>query len=730
MIMNRDSDKLEKKHLIIPILLSLMGLMNSNLMTAQVEDLNLISTWITGVNSGAMLINHLNGQAFEYLDQRDREISELVTQADWLKRQEHVKRILNELVGPFPEKTPLNPKITGKLKKDGYRVEKIIIEPMPGSYLTGCLFIPDGIKGKRPAILDNIGHSEGSFRKESYQNVIHNLVKKGFIVFAIDPTGQGEKDEYYDPVKKKSLIEEGVPAHIYFGNQCYISGFSSARYFIWDGIRAIDYLCSRKEVDPERIGVTGLSGGGTVTSYLCAFDERIKAAAPYNWAIFDRRLLETVGLQDAEANIYRGIVNGITYADFLEVRAPKPTLMIKTTRDYLPIQGAREAYEETLKAYKAFGQEENLVLAEDDSEHQFTRKNNEATYAFFQKHLNLPGDPAEVPVQMIPLEELTVAPTGYVSTSYGGETVFSLNRKETEPLLKDIEESRINMNAHLAHVRQKAIGLSGYKAPSDEVKTIFSGRYKRDGYSVEKHIIESEGNCIIPVLLFVPDGNKKFPAVIYLHPDGKASQSAVGGEIEQLVREGFMVAAPDLLGMGETRNTFRTDRPLKYEYIAMHVGRSLVGIQAGDLVRVVNYLRSRDDVEMETIGAVSIGEMGPALIHAAAFDKSIRNIVLIGSPLSYKSIVMNQYYNISFSCAVAGALKAYDLPDLVACLAPGKTVLAELKDQMLNPAPVEIIEQELGFPRKVYLNNGAAENLRVQSSPESLVSLVKWCFEK
>ena len=718
------------RHFILPILYLFLGWMNITLTTAQVEDLNLISTWVTGVNSGAMLINHLNDQAFEYLDKRDREISKLVTQADWLQRQEQVKRILNELVGPFPEKTPLNPKITGKLKKDGYRIEKIIIEPMPGSYLTGCLFIPDGIKGKRPAILNNIGHSEGSFRKESYQNVIHNLVKKGFIVFAIDPTGQAEKDEYYDPVKKRSIIEEGVPAHIYFGNQCYISGFSSAKYFIWDGIRAIDYLCSRKEVDPERIGVTGLSGGGTVTSYLCAFDERIKAAAPYNWAIFDRRLLETVGLQDAEANIYRGIVNGITYADFLEVRAPKPTLMIKTTRDYLPIQGAREAYGEIMKAYKAFGQEENLMLAEDDSEHQFTRKNNEATYSFFQKHLNLPGDPTEVPVQIIPPEELTVAPTGYVSTSFGGETVFSLNKKETEGLLRNIEESRKNINAHLAHVRQKAIELSGYKAPSNEVNTLFSGRYNRNGYYIEKHIIYSEGNCIIPVLLFVPDGSKKFPAVIYLHPDGKAVQSVVGGEIEQLVKEGFIVAAPDLLGMGETRNTFRTDRPLKYEYIAMHVGRSLVGIQAGDLVRVANYLESRADVEKGTIGAVSKGEMGPVLLHAAAFDKSIRNIVLIGSPLSYKSIVMNQFYNISFSCAVAGALKAYDLPDLVACLAPVRIVLAELKDQMLNPAPAGIIEQELGFPREVYSNNSASENLRVQYSPESLVSLVKWCFEK
>ena len=727
--MKRNLEKTGERNLSLPLLITLMLLINNYMAFTQVEDLNIINTWIGGINSGTMLIDHLNKQAYAYLDQRDKEISGLDTKTDWIKRQEKVKSILNKLVGPFPEKTPLNPRITGKLKKDGYSVEKIIIESMPGSYLTGCLFIPDGISGNRPAILDNIGHSEGSFRKESYQNVIHNLVKKGFIVFAIDPTGQGEKDEYYDPVKKRSVIEEGVPAHIYFGNQCYISGFSSAKYFIWDAIRAIDYLCSRKEVDPERIGVTGLSGGGTVTSYLCAFDERIKAAAPYNWAIFDRRLLETVGLQDAEANIYHGIVNGITYADFLEARAPKPTLMIKTTRDYLPIQGAREAFEETRKAYKAFGQEENLVLVEDDSEHQFTRKNNEATYAFFQKHLNLPGDPAEMEVQMLTKEELTVTPTGYVSTSFGGETVFSLNKKETEGLIKNIAGSRKNIISHLADVRKKAIELSGYMAPLSEVKAIFCGRYNRSGYSVEKLILEGEGNCIIPMLLFVPDGNKKYPALIYLHPDGKGAQSVVGGQIEQLVKEGYIVAAPDLLGTGETQNKFRADRPLKFDYIAMHIGRSLVGIQAGDMVRVVNYLKSRNDVEQESIGAVATGEMGPVLLHAAAFDQSVRYIVLLGSPLSYRSMVMNKFYETSFSCAVAGALTSYDLPDLIGCISPRKVVLVGSKDHMLKPASSELTYEESEFPNIVYSTKNVRGNFRLLSSSESLVSLIKWGME-
>jgi cephalosporin-C deacetylase-like acetyl esterase len=711
------------------MLISVLILITSTVSKAQVENLNLLDTWIKGTNSGVMVLNYLNDQAFKYFDLRNKEISKLETKADWLNRQIQVKSILNEIIGPFPAKTPLNPRITGILKKDGYRVEKIMLESMPGLYITGCLFIPDGIVGKRPAILDNIGHSEGSFRKESYQNVIHNLVKKGFIVFAIDPIGQGEKNDYYDPLTKKSVIEEGEPAHCYFGNQCFIAGFSVAKYFIWDGIRAIDYLCSRKEVDPARIGVTGLSGGGTVTSYLCAFDDRIKAAAPYNWAMYDRILMETQGEQGAETYIYHGLINRITFADFLETRAPKPTLMIKTTRDYLPIQAAREAYMEIMKAYKAFGKEENLGIIEDDAEHRFTRKNNEATYAFFQKHLDLPGDPTEAEVEMLSREELKVSPTGLVSTYLNAETVFSMNKKESEVLIKNIEESRKNIAGHLEKVKKKAIELSGYLIPAKNNVPFFSGRYKRNGYSIEKYTIEGEGNCIIPMLLFLPDGSKKYPAIIYLHPEGKKTQSGVGGQIEELVKEGFIVAAPDLFGTGETQNKFRANDPVIEDYSAILIGRSLVGIQAGDVSRVVNYLKSRDDVEKDKIAAVAKGEMGPVLLHSAAFDRSIKHVLLLGSPLSYKSIVLNKFYEIKFSCTVAGALTVYDLPDLIGCISPGKVVLVESKDCLFKPAPQELINQELEFPRKVYSQKNASDNLRVLLSPEKPGQLLNWCFE-
>ena len=271
------------------------------------EDLTVFHQWIRWNNPGSMLINYLTKLANGYYDARDGEIAKLKTMEDWIRRQKSIKDKLMDIVGPFPQKTPLNSRITGSIKRNGYRVEKIVYESMPGFYVTGCLYIPDGLKGKAPAILNVIGHNQDAFRMELYQLINCNLAKKGIIILAIDPPGQGEHVQYFDPKINFSSIGYSVIEHCYFGNQLFLSGISPARYFIWDGIRGIDYLLSRNDVDPERIGVTGWSGGGTVTSFISAFDERVKVSVPCSWATTNKRLLETKGIQDTENSFIHGL---------------------------------------------------------------------------------------------------------------------------------------------------------------------------------------------------------------------------------------------------------------------------------------------------------------------------------------------------------------------------------------------------------------------------------------
>ena len=710
------------------------------------EELNVFWKWARWSNPGSLLITHYIEQADRYYELRDKEIAALKTKQEWLQRQEHVKAALRGLIGPLPERTPLNPKITGVVRKDGCRIEKLTYESMPGFFVSGCLFVPEQRGGRLPAVLNVIGHNQDSFRDELYQILYLNLVQKGFVVLAIDPIGQGEAVQYYDPKLQFSSIGYSVIEHCYLGNQCFLTGASPGRYFAWDGIRGIDYLQTRPEVDPDRIGVTGFSGGGTVTSYIGALDDRVKVSVPCSWSTASRRQTETKGAQDAETIFVRGLAAGITFEDLIEVRAPKPTLMTFTTRDeYLSIQGAREAYQEISKAYRALGREENIAFVEDDYKHWMTPPIRKAIYAFFMKHLGVPGDPSEKEVAILPKDELRVTPTGQISSSLHGKNVFDINKTEAETLLGSLERSRKNVAVHLNEVSDRAKRLSGYLAPgSSSATAFFNGRYRREGYSVGKYALRGEGNYVIPLLLFVPEGVAgDLPALVYLHPQGKAAEAKPGGEIEKLVRQGYVVAAVDLLGVGEMKNT--VTRALADDYTGVMIGRSTVGIQAGDIVRIAGYLKHLDYVNPARVGAVGIDEMCIPLIHAAAFEPSIRGAVLAGSLISYRSVAMNEFYRIGlirneggghvhpyevdFSWGVAGALTGYDLPDLLGCIAPRKVALTGLRNQLLEPASDQEIRSDTAFPGLAYSRHDAPANLRIVPTGEDLVSLVDWCLK-
>lgn len=715
------------------ILLLIIGMETTGIAQDVQENLNVLERWVEWSNSSNLLDLHLYKQACNYLDMREDEIAGLNTKSDWQKRQQHVKKVLHDIVGPFPEKTPLRPKITGVVQKDGYRFEKIIFESMPGYYVTGCLFIPDGIQGKRPAILYVIGHSIESFRKPSYQVLIHKLVKIGFIVFTIDPMGQGERIQYTDAQKANVGLPIGssIHEHSYANNQCFLSGVSTARYYAWDGIRAIDYLMTRSEVDKEKIGVTGLSGGGTQTVYITAFDDRVKAAAPAGFICHYRRLMGTIGPGDGEQIFINNISRGLDHADLVEVCAPKPYLIVATTRDFFSIEGTRETYTEAQIAYHAFGKPENLKMVEDDYRHGYTMKNRVAVCRFFVDVFDMPRNCIEYEPELLEMDELIVTPTGQLSSYLDGETISSINKAETADLIANLRESRKNIDAHLDNVKDKAKELSGYETPYKNDELVFRGRYQRDGYSVELYAVRGGGDYVIPILLMIPNESGQHPAVVYIHPEGKAKDALTRGQIEKFVKQGFIVAAIDVIGIGETKGNYTY--PGRPGYGAVLLGRSIVGIHAGDIVRVVNMLKNRSDVDEHKIGAVAFDELCPALLHAAAFEPSISKTVLIGAPISYCEIVNHKLYkySLTFQWGVAGALEAYDLPDLAGCIAPRKLLLAELKDCMKEPASKQLIDRELAFPREIYSKNNAPNNLKVidWSADKNIDEIIDWVLK-
>jgi cephalosporin-C deacetylase-like acetyl esterase len=695
-----------------------------NFAIAQNEDMSVIKHWMKYSDASNSLYHHLSSQILQHLNKRSLEIEKITTKKGWLERQKKVRDTLMKIVGPFPEKTPLNATIVDVVKMEHYRVEKIIFESQPKFYVPACLYLPEELKTKTPAIIYCSGHSSIAFRSLAYQRVCINLVKKGFIVFAFDPVGQGERWEYYDPDIGDSRVGGPTLEHSYPGAQCFLIGSSQARYMIWDGIRAVDYLLTRKEVDPERVGITGRSGGGTQSAYIAAFDERIYAVAPECYITSFKRLVESRGPQDAEQNFYHGIASGVDHADLLEVRAPKPALMITTTRDFFSIQGARETAEEVAAVYKIFEKEINFSKVEDDYHHTSTRKNREAMYAFFQKHLNLPGNSEDEEVEYLSAEELKITETGQVVSSLKGETVFSLNKKEAVLSIAKINNNRLDLKNIVNNILPDAIKLSGYQKPIGANEAVFAGRFNREQYSIEKWFIKGEGEYVIPFILMIPK-IKTNQAMIYLHPEGKSTDTGIGGVMEQFVQNGYIVIAPDLLGYGEMGpGDFRGDaynfKPGKASFniwfASIQIARSLVGIHASDISRLINYLQSRENFDVETIAALAQKEICPALLHAVAFDNRISKLALINPLVSYKSIVLNQYYKPPYILStVAGSLTKYDLPDLCAAVAPRKLLMINVTDQNGELATKRMLNEEFSFVENIYSNKGVRQNFEIRN---------------
>jgi hypothetical protein len=674
------------------------------------------NTWIQFSDAPNSLYHYLAGQAYPLLEKRANVVSGLHTLADWQKRQEWLRTVLKDVIGTFPEKTPLNAKITRTIDKGDFRVEHIVYESQPGFYVTSSMFIPDGLRGKAPLVIYCSGHSDNGYR--AYQTQILNLVKKGFIVFAFDPVDQGERLEYFDPQTNKP--EEGGSDlwHSYSGAQALITGSSQLMYMMWDGIRAVDYVLTRSEVDPSRIGITGRSGGGTQSAWISAVDERILAAAPESYITNFRGLFWGPGPQDAEQEPINGIMRGIDLADLLLIRAPKPTLIIATTGDYFGIQGFRESAKEATNIYKAYDKEADFETAEDIlPRHGATLKNREAMYAFFQKSLNNPGISREENISPLTEEEMQVTKTGQVYTSFEGETVFSLNYKEAEKLVAKLQSSRNDLRRHLSEVLNSAKMLSGYQEPLVIHEPVFTGRVQREGYIIDKYFVKGEGDYIIPYLLMIPD-KQNHKALIYLHPSGKSAEASVGGEMEWFVSNGFTVLAPDMIGVGETGpGDFQGDSYIEgvsfnVWFASMLIGRSIVGIRAGDVVRLTRLLKKTSGIN--EIYGLARREMAPVLLHAAAFDSAITNIALIEPYSSYRSIVMNRFYNPSFiPGTVPGALKAYDLPDLEASLAPRKLILAGITDGYGKNTDIENINKDLTVIKAAYQNKKAVGQLNI-----------------
>lgn len=613
-----------------------------------------------------MLPARLAADVNEHLRQRAEVVAKISTLDGIAERRKLTRATILKAIGGLPDRTPLNARVTGSLDRGEYKIEKIVFESQPHFYVTANLYLPKTGSAPYPAILFPLGHELGGKSHFAWQQVLGSFARRGYVALAWDPLGQEERMQFFDPDWNDSKFFASTVEHTELGAQCMLIGDALARYTIWDGIRALDYLLSRPEVDPKRVGVTGNSGGGTHTTYLSALDDRLQVAAPSCYINSWRVLLDALGPQDAEQVFPGWLGNNMDFPDFIYSFAPKPFLVLSAIRDFFPIGGVRETFAEAHAMYDKLGVADKLQKVEVDDGHGYNKGRREAAYRWFGRWLkNEKDDGVEEDIPLATSEELWVTPTGQVATSFGGEDVFSLNLKRYAA----VKANRPTLS--LAKVRE----VAGFNPASGPLNTATFGTLQRNGYRIEKLTYESEPGILIPAVLYVPENHgAKSPAIIYADGEGK---QAVNEAAELLVKKGNIVMAIDARGLGETRPVL-DERDYFFRYFADHdnaetailLGKTLVGMRAADIARGVDVLADRSDVDASNISGFGRRSAATAMLHAAALDPRIKKLVIEEMLLSYDAIVTHRIHRQMFEQIVPSALKFYDLPDLANSFAP------------------------------------------------------------
>ena len=678
------------------------------------DDLNFASGLEQFHNIRRMLPSYLNNIGFRMLGERKRRVEHLATIEDVNKRRSYVREQMLKDLGGFPDRTPLNARVVGVLERPGYRIEKVIFESQPRFYVTANLYLPKTGHPPYPAILYPLGHERGGKTNPTWQQMLGSLATKGFVALAWDPVGQGERLQIFDEDLRESKVGNSTTEHTVVGTQCMLVGDHLARYTIWDGMRALDYLLSRKEVDPARIGLTGNSGGGTHTAYIAALDDRIQVAAPSCYITSWHLMLDTIGPQDAEQTFPLWLQEGLDYPDYLYAFAPKPYLVLSAIRDFFPIAGARETFAEAERVYSAIGEREKVGMFEADDGHGYNKSRRLAAYDWFGRWLKGARDTDPEPqIEMATPEELRCTATGQVSTSLGGESVFTLNQKR----LAQLKASRLTRPADLPGKVREVIR---YEPPSGPLQVTSYGAITRSGYRIEKLIYESEPGIFIPSLLYVPDaGASKKAAVLMVTGDGKAASAS---EAEQFAASGTVVLSIDMRGTGETRvdadvNSREFDHyfgDFNNTMTALLVGKTMAGMRALDISRGVDVLTSRKEVDPNQVYGYGKDEGALPLLYATVLDGRIRRVMLDGMLVSYESVVNSRVSRRILEGVAPGMLKYYDLQDLVAAMAPRDVWIVNGTDPMGHELPASEVTKEYGRALEAFSQQGAAQAIHIR----------------
>jgi cephalosporin-C deacetylase-like acetyl esterase len=593
----------------------------------------------------------------EYLVRRGAEISKnslsgVHSLADWKRIRPELHKQLLYMLGldPMPAKTPLHARVTGAFERDLYRVEKVVFESSPGLYVTGDLYLPKGMPGPLPAVVYLSGHAPGPWgAKVQYQHHGIWLARHGYVCFLLDTIEFGEVPGLHHGLHNLGLWY-------------WLSlGYTPAGPEVWNAIRALDYLETRKEVDAKKVAVTGISGGGAVTWYTAAVDERFQVAVPVcaTWTAGRQAQLDSV--QENCDCIYFHNTFLRDFPAMAALIAPRPLKILSARRDVMfPPAGYHEVYRKVRGIYDLYGAGSKVEEYDYEAPHSDIvpfRKEADEWVNRWLKRDNTPFD--EGTIERETPETLRVLDRQPADSVNGRVHKIFIPTYHLKPwnTLESWKRRRTELTAQLKDKVFRAFPAE--KVPFDAWKkkeTGWTDRYA-DGYQVE---FTSEEGVRITGRLFVPRGNKvSYPALI--HVRGREDiVYAVDHDYLLGVFGTHAVLVLDPRGVDYPVNNYKM---ATFKRTAALEGATLESMQVWDILRATDYLTEGEHLKLSSISVYGRRQMGALGLYAAAIDDRITRVILDNPPYSHWQ-----------GPALLNILRLTDLPEAAALMAPREIV--------------------------------------------------------
>ena len=543
------------------------------------------------------LPDFLSSVAAQSYELRNAEIRKLTDAKSIARRQQWVRETFWTLVGGRPERTPLHVRQQGSFEREGYRVEKLLYDSRIDFHVAANLYVPLKFQPPFPGVLFQMGHTRNGKAGEDYQRCAQALARLGYLVLAFDPMGQGER--VYYPVAGQVYTRLANPdaEHTTPGRQLLLTGDTCTRLQVWDAVRSLDYLAAHPLVDPQRIASLGHSGGATLTMLLAAADDRLAAAAVCMGNTENVACAHFIapGATDyAEQNLIGGARVGFDRWDLLYPQAPKPLWIGVSDVDaygtHSPnyISSGWEEFEKLRAVYRVLGHPDQLSWYSTQLPHGLSFDCRMQIYSFLARSLK--HDPPlvekEPPVTPEADATLSVAESGNVVRTFGGETPFTLNRSHPS-----------------GHQPAPLAELLSTDRPPNGVRPAFLGRAMTSrGIAVELIEFTSSDHVWLPAWLYRSSSSDSTrPLVIVLEPVGRNAHWRENDLYHQLALTGSVVCVPDLRGIGDLKPAVSAGFPSyarqhqeeeDYAWGSLILGKPLLGQRVTDILAVVSGLRA------------------------------------------------------------------------------------------------------------------------------------------